>query len=777
MATNVSEHPHARPGRRGEQVPSRTLRDRLRTPWVVEALWCAATMVVALLVASYILDLANAPLHVPWNTNGDGLLNIAVVKGLVEHGWYFTNSSLGAPFHQEQYDYSAFDGDNLQFLILRIGAIVVSDPGALINIYYVIGYPLIAGVAFLVLRALGISRPVALVGGVLYTCLPYHFEQGSGHLFLGEYFAVPGAVWLVLQVLSDRPILVAREGRTGLRRWLAPRTAVVAEICVAAGASTLYYAVFTIMLLGLAALVRGLATRSLRGVVPGIAAACAVGLVLLVNLSPPLIYQHRHGSDPEIAKRSPAESEVYSSSLTQMVLPITHHRIGALARLTERHNKTTPVPSEIGMHLGFLLAASLVGLLVLLLVRTLRGPPATAGPRARLAGAAATGAGLAFLLGTFGGIGALIAYVVSPQIRAYNRITPFIAFFALVGLALVLDAARDRIRARAARRGPSGARLAVAVSGVFLLAVGVIGILDATPNARARYAGQIAAWTDDSRFIGRVEARLPRNAMVLQLPFHQFPESIPTGTMNDYDLFAGYVHSRNLRWSYGAIKGRPEDWTTPATSKPLPLILRQATAAGFAAVYIDRNGYDDHGVRVEKTVKRVLGGAPALDGDDRGALVVYSTAALAAQQQRTLSAAQRRTMADTLVRPTSLVDGDGVYSLELTPQGDAFNWVAADGELIVQNAGRDPRPMVLEATVNAGPGTATVTGPGGVRQTLRFVNGGQRIHLAFTAQPGDNTIRIHADTPNQSAPPDTRDLRLQMFGATVDDTDRSDQQP
>jgi phosphoglycerol transferase len=761
MVTHVSEQPHAR----DEPGPSRRLGALASRPWAIETLWCLATMLVGLLVAGYFLDLPNAPLHVPWNTSGDGLLNLAVVKGLVQHGWYFTNSSLGAPFHQEQYDYSAFDGDNLQFLFLRIGAIGISDPGALINVYYVLGFPLIAGVAFLVLRALGISRPVALVGGVLYTLLPYHFDQASGHLFLGDFFAVPGAAWMVLQVLTDQPILPPLEGRTGVRRWLRPRTAVVAAICIAAGASTLYYAVFTIMLLGLAALLRGLASRSLRAVLPGVVAAFAVGVVLVVNLGPPLLYQHRHGSDQAIVRRSPAESEVYATSLTQLLLPINHHRIGALARLTDRHNTTTPVPSEVGMHLGFLMAASLVGLLLLLVVRTLRGPPATDSPRARLAGGASIAAGLAFLLGTFGGIGALVAYVVSPQIRAYNRITPFIAFFALVGLVLALDVARDRIRARSARRG--GVRAGLALTGAFLLAVTVVGILDQTPNARAQYAGQKAAWTDDGRFIARVERALPRNSMILQLPFHAFPETPPTGTMSDYDLFAGYVHSQHLRWTYGAMKGRPEDWTSIAASRPLPDVLRAAVAAGFAGVYIDRNGYADHGAAVEATVRKVLGGVPALAGDDSGRLVVYPTQALAARQASRLSAAQRAQMADALVRPTGLVFTAGTFPTETTPDGQAFNWISADGRIQVSNPSDRPRDLVFTAVAKAAPGAMTITPPGRGSQRFDFTSGAERVKIAFTAPPGTSTIAIHADSPSQSAPPDTRDLRVQLFGAAV----------
>ena len=46
---------------------------------------------------------------------------------------------------------------------------------------------------------------------------------------------------------------------------------------------------------------------------------------------------------------------------------------------------------------------------------------------------------IAFLLATVGGISTLINYWVTPQLRAWNRISVFIAFFSFVAVALLLD--------------------------------------------------------------------------------------------------------------------------------------------------------------------------------------------------------------------------------------------------------------------------------------------------------------------------------------------------
>ena len=66
---------------------------------------------------------------------------------------------------------------------------------------------------------------------------------------------------------------------------------------------------------------------------------------------------------------------------------------------------------------------------------------------------------VAFLLGTTGGLGTMFALVVSPDIRAWNRIAIYIALFGLTAIALLIDQLLRRIRANPALRRPRGRRL------------------------------------------------------------------------------------------------------------------------------------------------------------------------------------------------------------------------------------------------------------------------------------------------------------------------------
>lgn len=755
-----------------DQAPdadARATRPRaLRRPtlgfWGTEALWLVATMALGLIVAVVVLKLWDASAHVPIVPDGDGMLNMMGLKGMIDHGWIMSNPSIGAPTGQHLYDFAGFDGDGVPLLMLRIMAFGTSDPALLMNAFFILGFPMVAGVAYAVLRGLGISRPVALVGGVVYTALPYHFFRGEGHLYLGNYFMVPAACWLIVRSLLGDPLITRRPEAGGrLRRLLTPVTIGTVLAVIAVGGATLYYVVFTVLLVGSAALVRGVAGGSPKQALPGLAICVALGVLLILDISPGLIYQHQNGPNPAAATRLAYESEIYSGSLIQTVLPIPGHRIGAFARLQSRFQATTLTHGEVGVQIGIVLSLSLLCLLVTLMARAVAGrPPVT--PRARLAGAAGAGLLIAFLFATFGGLGSLMATLVSPQIRGWNRLTPFIAFFALIGLVLALEVVMARLRARDDARGARSGR---AIPVLIAVLVGVVALWDQTSSYYVPPYKLLAAnWRSDARFVNTMEHTLPKDAMVLQLPLHVFPESPGEGFMLDYDLFKGYVHSTDLRWSYGAMKGRPEDWTTPARDKPLPDVLRAAVAAGFVGVYVDRHGYSDYGKAIEAQLQKVLGvSAPALVSED-GRLSYFDASKLAAAEKAELTPAQRTDLGDSVVHPVATTYEGGLGASE-TDGKTHWNWLGATGDVALDNPVDEPRAMRLTTTAASGATSVLrITVPGRPAEVVRFSRERTKVDIRFTAPPGKSKISFAVDGPDLSAS-DPRDLRAQLFKLTV----------
>ncbi len=61
--------------------------------------------------------------------------------------------------------------------------------------------------------------------------------------------------------------------------------------------------------------------------------------------------------------------------------------------------------------------------------------------------------------------------------------------------------------------------------------------------------------------------------------------------MYDYSHFRGYLHSRQIRWSYGApAAARPKRGR--AASPLLDQLVDALVAAGFAGIYVDRKGQE-----------------------------------------------------------------------------------------------------------------------------------------------------------------------------------------
>ncbi len=123
---------------------------------------------------------------------------------------------------------------------------------------------------------------------------------------------------------------------------------------------------------------------------------------------------------------------------------------------------------------------------------------------------------------------------------------------------------------------------------------------------------QVAAeWSSDEDWVERVDAALPEGAAVLELPYLAFPSSPPIQRMVDYDHVRPYLHSDDLRWSYGAMKGRDEDIGDDVDT------VAEARAAGYAGVMVDRFGFADNGAALETQARAAGAGEPIVSTDGR----------------------------------------------------------------------------------------------------------------------------------------------------------------
>jgi phosphoglycerol transferase len=221
----------------------------------------------------------------------------------------------------------------------------------------------------------------------------------------------------------------------------------------------------------------------------------------------------------------------------------------------------------------------------------------------------------AILLATIGGFGSLIALILFPDIRSYNRISVYIAFFSIFCFVLLLDALSGKY---------VKSKLSKVLYHVFVGLILVIGIFDQTTAGFVpAYAAKSAEFNNDKEFVNRIEASLPPKAMIFQLPYIPFSKNPPVEKMKDYDHLRAYMHSKSLRWSYGIMKGREGDlWQKEVAAKPTKEFVETIALAGFSGIYLDRFGYSDNGTDMEKKLYQITGNKLVVSRDNR--LVFFS---------------------------------------------------------------------------------------------------------------------------------------------------------
>lgn len=562
--------------------------------------------VLSLVAVWFGLDLWNFDWRVPIYYSGDALAVASHFKTIIETGWFTHQPDLGAPYGQFYSDYP--QADNLHFIAASVLRIFTSDFGALMNIYFVIGFPLAAMAAVWFLRVVGVSRTLAVALGVAYAIAPYHFIKGEGHLFLATYFVVPLALVLLYRVVTAQPLWS--------RRIWSRRNLATVGILVVLGTASSYYSVFVALVLAVVGIAKLWQTRSWRPFFGAAAAGLVIAGTMLVNLTPSILYRLANGANAAVLVRSPPEAELYSFKLSSLLLPVPGHRFAPFAAVRQLYDEHYPLPSEAPA-LGLIAASGFVALVVVAVYFLLtagktgwRAPKSYTRTLAILAGLAL----VAFLFGTVGGLSTLLSFVDFP-IRSWNRIAILIAMLALAAVGLLLDRLVRAIVRRRMRERTGGERAArrwiVAVPLAVLLVL--LAVWDQIPPIDpAARAATVASFESDQSFVDAIEATVAKDCLIYQLPYIPFPESPPVNGVTDSDELRMFLHSTDLRWSAGGIKGRaPIDQVGAYASLPAPAFVMAIRGIGACGIVVDRAAYADHGDSIVQQLGTVAGAGAA----------------------------------------------------------------------------------------------------------------------------------------------------------------------
>jgi hypothetical protein len=508
--------------------------------------------------------------RVPLVASHDALWWFAMEKAATE-GAYTpfaskVNAHLGAPYSANWDDFPAPDE-----LLLYAGGMLARAMGvfAAANLLVVIAQVLAAVTFYTVCRLLDCRWQWSMVGALAFGLSQFAFQRSVQHLTLTYYWHVPLG-FLVCGWCASRAGLELR----GWRFHASAGTALVM------GLHNPYYANLFLQFLGLAALVQLFRRAPWRRVAAPLVVGTICMMALLAANVDTIRYRYLHGKNTLAFSRTYEQLELYALRPLDLFMPAPGHRLSAasdwaVAYLRDPARKTHFPGEPFAQYLGL---AGIGALLWLAVLAARRAAGLAPGP----VPAEALGVVWVVLYSVAGGLNGFLGQAGFPLFRCTNR-------YSVCILALVL---LFGVRALSERTASwhSGA-----LSGVVLIAAAII-CWDQLPRVipAGLTAGIEAQVESDRAFTVAMEQTLPRAGMVFQLPVMRYPEAQPIQRMTDYAHFRPYLFSRDLRYSYGAVKGRGlDDWQLAVERLEAPQMLAALEKFGFAAIYINRQGYAD----------------------------------------------------------------------------------------------------------------------------------------------------------------------------------------
>ncbi len=714
----------------------------LRTHWQ-ETWWPLAKEAllvgfVAAMVAAWVMQIWKLQLGVPFSADGDALFHVSAIADIRESGWYLHNDRLAAPFGQDARDFP-FGGENIHWLSLKLLGYGAPSVGATMNLYLFLSYPIVAVTTFVVARRLGLDRSASTFVGLLFAFMPFHNQRLSGHLLRVNYFYVPLGVLVVFRVLAWQKLRTANAmGRT---RWSRERVVPLLLVAVLLGASDTQHAVFGSLILLVCAVAVSLRDLDPRPVWFAVLFGGIAAFSLLLNNTPALIARLQRGANPDAIARGAFESELYGLRPVALVVPTSTHRWGPFAELGQSMLETA-VPNAGEVRSQALGVIGALGLLAVLGVtaaaaagrRVLRSAPIDLASCGLIAGAA-------ILLGSVGAFPSLLSTLGFTQIRTWGRISLWIAFVSLLAAAALLHLAMRSLRSRVIRLGV----VIVAVS------FGLADLVDpGVLRVSAAQEARTEAWTRDETFYRQVEAALPAGAMVHQMPIARFPEAGPIVGMGDYEHLDAFVHTSELRWSYGGMRGRPEgEWLQALATFAIDQQLALVATVGFDAVLVDRRGFADRGANVEAVLQRL--GATPLVKHPSGNRIVYDIGGLAEQLASGISAGD---VLDGLT-VTARYPSDQFWPLEGSGTDQPWRWSVGSSAEFVLSAPTAHAVRFIARFDHIDPrATSVVVETMGRREVIPVGEGDDGVlSLDVDLPAGETTVRLSSDGGARPAGP------------------------
>lgn len=545
-------------------------------------------LTVALLLAAvaateyWFFQLWRLDWHVPMLYGGDGIYWV----GQVQRSYGELSGSLGWPFYEVAGKYDP-NYDLIYDIFVWFVGLFTKDTGIVFNLYVLVIPFANALAAYAVFRMVGLRRWLSFGFGITFGMAPYVQQRMAGHMMLAACEFVPFSVLLCLWCAEDETFNRPGKGFFKKRRNLLA----LALAWGIANNGAAYYPYFTCFFLCVTALCLILREHKWCAGVPCLVTIAEIVAWMIPDFFP-MVLGMLNGQGSTLTNgvyRSPVGADIYSLRIGSLLLSPNGYGLQKLANWMTRYFRvlaTDEGPMYNENAYGYLGIVGIFGFLVLLLMllrnwdwKAKQTEDTRLGDRLWLLSRLNV---MALLLATIAGFGGIIGIFVR-FIRGYNRISPYIAFFALLAVGLAFE---KRLTQRTGR-----SRKALVAVAVLLLGY---GYWEQQGLFIPDYEGVQQTWQQDAAFMAQVEDAAGDGAMLFTLPYMKNFENGSLNNMWDYTLLRGPLHTQKLKFTYGAGYGTQNDVWYQQTSELEPdAMVAELRAQGMTGIYLDLDGYPE----------------------------------------------------------------------------------------------------------------------------------------------------------------------------------------
>lgn len=499
---------------------------------------------------------------------------------------------------------------------------ITRDVVAALNLYYLATFPLVFLSAYWVYGRLKLSDPFRFGSAALYALMPYHFERNVGHLMESSYFIVPLFGYILILVFKARPFFHSYSGRAWRVDWKQGQDwgFFVALVCFSAIND--YHQFFFALLLAIAALLSYVRHRNWRILLGATillgAIALSIGGRQVFNKA--VAEPGLELSDISRPISGYGDAERYGLKIVQILLPVSAHPLPSFRAIRSTYDAAHEVNENATVALGLFGA---VGFLFLMFRGTFAIIRPTA--RIRILDISSLLNMLCVLIATIGGFASVAATAgvllfgpesILAQVRCYNRIIVFIAFFSYYAASVLVRRSLFRISAYV-----KGNQFKTTVALVGWLPVFAFAVWDQVPFKLTNSRDGATRYMSDKNFFGRIESELPTRSMLFQYPYNIHHMNISNSGVPPYNYADGlrpYLNSRTLRFTYGGDAGSAQaNWLKETSACAPDQMVRRLCEYGFAGIIVHRKLFEDpkSAAEFEAQLRSVLDVSPEESAD------------------------------------------------------------------------------------------------------------------------------------------------------------------